>query len=121
MKESNSSYSVIANTMPIRGMKDANVAKVSPSLNPEEREEAIQATDRKMMERMKRRKQWTCESAKVNPNIAGLISVDVFQSPEEIAEEIEEKVKKMGAKGLKLHPIASAYYLWDQRKRRMEI
>ncbi len=115
MKKANFSWAVMANVTPIQEMLKANIAALPANMPPEQKKEAIQAIQKKIIERMKRRNQWTCEAAKQNPGLVAFISVDVIQSAEEMAEELASKVTLMGAKGLKLHPIASEYYPWDQR------
>ncbi|OGQ00680.1 MAG: hypothetical protein A2Z51_09440 [Deltaproteobacteria bacterium RBG_19FT_COMBO_52_11] len=115
MRQGNFSYAIMANMTPIQEMLKVNIAGLPASLPPEQKTEAIKEVHKKVIERMQRRNQWTCESAQQYPGLIALVSVDVLQSPEQMVEELAGKVMARGAKGLKLHPIASEYYPWDQR------
>ncbi len=115
MKNARISWAVMANNTPIQEMKKANIAKIPANLNAAQREKEIQAIEKKMIERLQRRNQWTCEAAKENRNLVALLSVDPLQSPAGMAAEVENKVTTMGAKGLKLHPLVSEFYPGDQR------
>jgi predicted TIM-barrel fold metal-dependent hydrolase len=106
---------IMANLTPTDEMKKAQMVKLPANLDPEKRRKSIEEIDRKMIERMERRNRWTCETARENKGLWALISVDILQKPEEMVEEVDNKVKHLSAKGLKLHPIANAYYPWDKR------
>lgn len=109
------SAAVTANLLPLREMKQASVAKLPSGLPPGERDRAVTAIDNKMIERLVRRNRWTCEVAAKDPRFVPLISADLLQGPAGMAAEVEERVAREGAKGVKLHPIANAYYPWDER------
>ncbi len=115
MKKDRISFAVMANNTPLQVMNKASIAKIPANLNAVQREKEIQEIGRKMMERLQRRNQWTCETAKENRNLTALLSLDPLQSPEGMAAEVEHKVTAMGAKGVKLHPLVSEFYPGDQR------
>lgn len=109
------SYAVTANMTPTQEMIKANVANLDSRLTPDQKKEAVQAIHRKVIQRMQRRNQWTCQAAGENPQLIPLISFDVIESLEEMVEELNIKATQGGAKGVKLHPIASEYFPWDRR------
>jgi len=114
MRNLNISYSVMANFLPLQEMKKASITRIPADLNSRERELSIQEIDQKMIERMKRKNRWTCEEANKNPKLIPLVSVDVIQSVDKMVKELDSMIK-MGARGMKLHPIANEYYPWDER------
>jgi predicted TIM-barrel fold metal-dependent hydrolase len=115
MRKANIYRSIMVNNTPVQEMRKAHIAKIPANLSPEQRKKEIQAIDKKMIERLQRRNQWTCEMGKENRNLVPLVSVDPLQSPEGMAAEVENKVTTMGAKGLKLHPLVSEFYPGDER------
>jgi len=115
MQESSISYAVMANFTPIQEMKEGQIAKLSAALKDEKREEAVLDIDRKMVARMERRNRWTCEVAKENPSLLALMSIDTLQSADLILREVDDKVRVLGAKGIKLHPMANAFDPSDRR------
>ncbi len=115
MKKAGISWAVMANNTPVQEMKKAGLARLPATLNTEEREREVRAVEKKMIERLQRRNQWTCDVARENRNLAALVSLDPLQSPEGMAAELENKVTSMGAKGLKLHPLVSEFYPGDPR------
>jgi uncharacterized protein len=115
MRKAGLSFALMANNTPVQEMKKANIAKIPATLNPEQREREIRTVEQKMIERLQRRNQWTCDAARENRNLAALVSLDPLQSPEGMAAELENRVTVLGAKGLKLHPLVSEFYPGDQR------
>jgi len=109
MKNSGIIQAVMANFTPVQEMKAAAIKKLPSDLDAEEKNKALQEIDQKMIERMKRRNEWTCEMSKEDPSLSALISIDFLQNPEEMAEEIEYKVRNLGAKGIKMHPMGNAF------------
>jgi len=80
-----------------------------------QKKDAAQEIDKKMLARLERKNRWTCESARENAKLSALISVDILQSPDEMVEELESKITTLGAKGIKLHPIANECSPADKR------
>jgi len=115
MKESNIFQAVMANFTPTVEMKKASIAKLSYNLNPDERKSAVEEINSKMISRMQRRNSWACEAAMENRNLAALVGVDLLQDTDQMVEEVEAKVKTLGAKGLKLHPIYNEFYPGDKK------
>jgi predicted TIM-barrel fold metal-dependent hydrolase len=115
MKNGRISRSVMANNTPVLEMKKANVAKIPSNLDGAQREKEIQGIEKKMVERLQRRNQWTCQTARENPNLVASLSLDPLQGSEGMVAELENKVVAMGAKGLKLHPLVSEFYPGDRR------
>lgn len=109
------SHATQGNMTPTYDMKQAAWQKLSPSLSPEEREAAEKKINEEIVARMQRRNLWTCQVARENPSLIALVSIDLLQSPEEMAAEMEKMVKEHGARGLKLHPVANRFYPQDRR------
>lgn len=109
------SYAVMANMTPTYDMKTAALKNLPPVPTEEEKRNAEQKINAQMIERMKRRNLWSCTAAKENPKLIPLISVDILQTSPEMQEEIEDKAKIHGARGLKLHPVANRFYPYDRR------
>jgi hypothetical protein len=107
------SYAVLANMTPTYDMKMAALNHLSSGTPRAEREKAEAEINEKVIDRMKRRNLWSCTSARENPALVPLISVDLLQTPAEMQAEIVDKVKNHGAKGLKLHPVSNRFYPSD--------
>ena len=108
------SYAVLANMTPTQDMKVATLKNLPPSATQKERMEAEREINEKVIDRMKRRNLWSCTSAKENPVLVPLISIDLLQTPADMQAEIGDKVKNHGAKGLKLHPVSNRFYPQDR-------
>ena len=65
--------------------------------------------------RVLRRNQWTCDVAKEHPDLIPFITVDVAMPPEQMREEILDKVKNCGARGMKLHHSFNGIMANDRR------
>jgi len=111
------SYAIQANMTPTYDMKMAALKDFPADMPEEERDRAEKEIDEKMIGRMKRRNVWTCTMAKQNPALVPLISVDILQTPSDMEAEIEEKVKRYGARGLKLHPVSNRFFPYDPKLR----
>ena len=108
------SLAVLANVTPTYDMKMANLKNLPASAPQAEREKAEKEINEKVIARMKRRNLWSCTSARENPGLVPLISIDLLQTPLDMQAEIEDKVKNHGAKGLKLHPVSNRFYPYDR-------
>lgn len=115
MAQGGISHALQANMTPTYDMRQAALKRLPTSLSPEEREAAEKKIEEEIVGRMHRRNLWTCQVAKENAGLIPLISVDLLQSPEEMAVEIERMVKEHGARGIKLHPVANKFYPQDRR------
>lgn len=109
------SYAVLANMTPTYDMRMAALGNLPTGAARAEREKAETEINEKVIDRMKRRNLWSCTSARENPALVPLISIDLLQSPSEMQAEIVDKVKNHGAKGLKLHPVSNRFYPSDPR------
>ena len=108
------SYAVLANMTPTYDMRAAALSNLPAGSSPAEREKAGKEIDEKVIDRMKRRNLWSCTSARENPALVPLISIDLLQRQSEMEVEIEDKVRNHGAKGLKLHPVSNRFYPSDR-------
>lgn len=120
------SYAVLANMTPTYDMRMAALKNLPASAPQAEREKGEKGINEKVIDRMKRRNLWSCTSARENPVLVPLISIDLLQTPADMQAEIEDKVKNHGAQGLKLHPVSNRFYpydrgLWPAYQRAMEL
>ncbi len=109
------SHAIQANMTPTYDMQQAAFKRLLLSLSPEEKEVTAKKINQEIVGRMQRRNLWTCQMAGENPGLIPLISVDLLQSPEEMAAEIKKLVEEHGAQGIKLHPVANRFYPQDRR------
>ena len=109
------SKAVMVNLTPVADMKDAALAGLSETLSEEERREAEKEIDLRMISRLERRNLWTCQVAKENPRLIPFIGLDPIMSPELMRNEILDKVKNHGARGIKLQSAAQRFYPDDPR------
>jgi hypothetical protein len=56
-----------------------------------------------MIERMKRRNDWSCQTAREQPSLVAFIGLDPTMGPEDAVAEVH-RCREQGAKGIKLHP-----------------
>ena len=108
------SYAVLANMTPTYDMKMVALKIIPASATQKERIEAEREINEKVIDRMKRRNLWSCTSARENPVLVPLISIDLLQTPADMQAEIGDCVKNHGAKGLKLHPVSNRFYPHDR-------
>jgi len=108
------SYAVLANMTPTYDMKMVALKNIPASATQKERIEAEREINEKVIDRMKRRNLWSCASARENPVLVPLVSIDLLQTPADMQAEIDDKVKNHGAKGLKLHPVSNRFYPHDR-------
>lgn len=117
MKASGVTQAVMSSLVPVQEMRKIHLSKMPEGLGPEDEKQFIADTDAKLMGRLHRRNLWACETAQNNPGLGALICVDVLQDQRQMAAEVREKVDKLGAKGLKVHPNLNEHYAWDERLR----
>jgi predicted TIM-barrel fold metal-dependent hydrolase len=61
-----------------------------------------------MIERLKRRNDWTCQTARDHPSLVPFISVDPSMGPEGVVAEVR-RCREQGAVGIKLHPSSQRF------------
>jgi hypothetical protein len=110
LREASISKAVQVNMTPMREMVAAALEKLPEG----EREAGRQAVILKMSERVIRRNQWTCELAREHAELIAFPSVDPLMPVDLMLQEVES-CKKLGAKGIKLHPAEGHYYPRDER------
>jgi len=115
MKNAKIVHAIMANFTPVQEMMAANVKKLPAELEEKEKRKAILEIEKKMIERMKRRNEWTCKMAREESALSALISIDVLQDPEEMVKEVESKVKELGARGMKMHPMGNSFDPCDKK------
>ena len=82
------------NMTPVADMREAALAagKGTP-----------QEIARQMIDRMKRRNDWTCQTAREHPSLVAFIGLDPSMGPEDAVTEVH-RCREQGAHGIKLHP-----------------
>ncbi len=107
-------HAVMVNMTPVADMRDAAVAKLPSELSTPDRAEAEAEIDRRLIGRLQRRNQWTCQAAREHPQLVPLIGLDPSMTERDMMREIEaRRVEK--ARGIKLHPAAQRFYPHDRR------
>ncbi|RJP19766.1 MAG: amidohydrolase [Candidatus Abyssobacteria bacterium SURF_5] len=110
LDEAGIARAVQVNMTPMREMYEAALEK----LPEEEREKNRSAIITKMSDRVRRRNEWTCALAREHQQLVAFPSIDPLMPADVMVEEIET-CKKLGAKGIKLHPAEGHYYPRDER------
>jgi predicted TIM-barrel fold metal-dependent hydrolase len=109
-------HAVMVNMTPMADMMDAALSKLSSDLSDAERSEAEAALTRRMIGRLQRRNQWTCEVGRDHPQLIPFIGLDPSMNEAELLREIDDRHAE-GARGIKLHPAAQRFYPNDARLR----
>jgi len=102
-------HSVMVNMTPVADMMDAAIAKLPEGLSPADRAAEEDAARRRIIARLQRRNQWTCEVAREHPELIPFIGLDPSMTEDELLGEIESR-RSEGARGIKLHPAAQRFY-----------
>jgi hypothetical protein len=110
MEEGGISKSVMLNLTPQAEMRDAALAKIPQ----DQQEEALPEITAKIIGRTIRRNQWTCDVAKEHPELIAYINLDPEMTARQMVEEIEDKVRNHGARGIKMHPANQRFYPADE-------
>jgi predicted TIM-barrel fold metal-dependent hydrolase len=113
MAGANISHAVMVNMTPVADMRDAAIAKLPADLSPAQRAEAENEIRDKLIGRLQRRNEWTCEVARDNPQLIPFIGLDPSMEEAGMLREIEDR-RAQGARGLKLHPAAQRFYADDR-------
>jgi predicted TIM-barrel fold metal-dependent hydrolase len=93
------------NMTPVADMREAALAagKGTP-----------QEIERQMIDRLKRRNDWTCQAAREQPSLVPFISLDPSMRPEGAVAEVR-RCREQGAVGIKLHPSSQRFNPDDPR------
>ena len=106
MSEAGISRAVQVNMTPALSMMEAALSQLSP----EEAESQYETIRQKIVGRIIRRNDWTCQMARENKQLTAFPSVDPVMTSEEMAGELENRMVNSGATGLKLHPAEGNYF-----------
>jgi predicted TIM-barrel fold metal-dependent hydrolase len=109
MEEAGISLAVQCNMTPARSMVEAAVA----GLPPEQVESGRAAIVNKIIGRIKRRNEWTCQMAQTHKKLVPFLSVDPIMGKEAMVEELLDKIDNFGARGLKIHPGEGRFFPHD--------
>ncbi len=115
MRRGGTSKAVMVNMLPLWEMVKAAQAKLPEELSDDERRRADADILRTMLARQERRNLWTCTVAREHPELVPFIHVVPWMGPEALRQEIEDKVKTHGARGIKLHPGSNEFFPYDRR------
>lgn len=87
------------NMTPVADMREAALAAGKGS---------YEEIARQMVERLKRRNDWTCRTGRDHPSLVPFISLDPSMGPEDAAAEVHRCLEQ-GARGIKLHPSSQRF------------
>ncbi|MBU2547938.1 MAG: amidohydrolase family protein [Proteobacteria bacterium] len=105
MDQAGIASAVQVNLTPARVMYDAAMAGLVPEADPD-RAEAVRL---KIADRIRRRNEWTCRVSREHPRLVPYISVDPLMGSAGMVDELVDKVRNHGARGLKIHPSEGRY------------
>ena len=106
-------HAVMVNMTPVADMREAALERLA-DLPVEQRAKEEAAVDAKLIGRLQRRNEWTCEVGAEHPQLVPFIGLDPSMGEQGMLAEIEAR-KAQGARGLKLHPGAQLFYPHDRR------
>jgi predicted TIM-barrel fold metal-dependent hydrolase len=109
-------HAVMVNMTPFADMMDAALASLPADLYQAQHRLAELDATRRMIGRLQRRNQWTCEVGRDHPQLIPFIGLDPSMSETELLQEIDDR-HAAGARGIKLHPAAQRFYPNDPRLR----
>lgn len=104
---------IMANWLPVSRMKDIALTKLPFGLT--DYGAAAREIEDTLVGRLQRRNQWTCDVAKEHHELIPLISIDPIMSPEQMREEIIDKVRNHGARGVKIQYAGQQLFPHDRR------
>jgi predicted TIM-barrel fold metal-dependent hydrolase len=107
-------HAVMVNMTPFADMMDAALERLPEGLSTADRAAEEDAARRRIIGRLQRRNQWTCEVSQEHPQLIAFIGLDPSMSERELLDEIEAR-RADGARGIKLHPAAQRFYPDDKR------
>ena len=90
---------VMVNMTPVVEMADAALAKLPANLSPPQRAETENDIRRRMISRLQRRNDWTCEVTREHPGLIAFISLDPSMNAAELVAEIDLR-RERGARGI---------------------
>ena len=114
MERAGVTNAVMVNMTPVADMMDAALERLPEGLSTADRAAEEDAARRRIIDRLQRRNQWTCEVAREHPQLIAFIGLDPSMSERELLDEIDARDAE-GARGIKLHPAAQRFYPNDER------
>jgi len=108
------SHAVMVNMTPFADMMDAALERLPAGLSTADRAASEEEVTRKIIGRLRRRNQWTCEIGREHPELIPFVGLDPSMSEAELLQEIDARHAE-GARGIKLHPAAQRFYPHDPR------
>ena len=114
MERAGVTNAVMVNMTPVADMMDAALERLPEGLSTADRAAEEDAARRRIIGRLQRRNQWTCEVAREHPQLIAFIGLDPSMSERELLDEIDARDAE-GARGIKLHPAAQRFYPNDER------
>jgi len=113
MEKDGVSKAIILTFLPTAQMKDRALRQLPSGLPDYKKAEA--EIDETAAERIERHNQWACSLSKGHANLVPFISIDPLMGAKQIRQEILDKVKNHGARGLKLNPGQCRFFPYDRR------
>ena len=114
MERGGITHAVMVNMTPFADMMDAALERLPEGLSTADRAASEVEVTRKIIGRLQRRNEWTCEIGREHPQLIPFIGLDPSMSEEELLAEIDTRQAE-GARGIKLHPAAQRFYPNDAR------
>lgn len=114
MAEAGIEKAVLLNFTPVADMAAAARARWPGDLTPAQLQEKEEELRQDLASRLRRRNAWSCEEAKVYPNLIPFISVDPVLDAEAMEQEVETWARQ-GVKGVKFHPPVQRIMVNDRR------
>ena len=114
MERGGITHAVMVNMTPFADMMDAALERLPEGLSTADRAASEVEVTRKIIGRLQRRNEWTCEIGREHPQLIPFIGLDPSMSEDELLAEIEAR-QAAGARGIKLHPAAQRFYPNDPR------
>ncbi|MFC1982463.1 amidohydrolase family protein [Chloroflexota bacterium] len=113
MEKDGVSKAIILTFLPTAQMKDRALRQLPSGLPDYKKAEA--EIDEAIVERIERHNQWACSLSKEHANLVPFISIDPLMGAKQMRQEILDKVKNHGARGLKLNPGQCRFFSYDIR------
>lgn len=109
------SRSVVLCLHPYYEMREAALKRLPDGLGEVERRKAEAEIEEMLLGRQQRRNQWTCDVSKQRPALVPFLTFDPSMGAGAICREIEDRVQRQGARGIKLHASLNRFYPYDPR------
>jgi predicted TIM-barrel fold metal-dependent hydrolase len=116
MDETGIAKAVVVNLFLTQQIREAAIAALPNGLKGKERERAVREIEGRLPSELEAFNRWGCEVAKAHPRLVPYVAADAAVMPGEAgARHIREMAERHGARGVKLHCVAQAFNMSDER------